>query len=454
MFTEQYPDKVSITTPNTVRIDVEIEWGFAGEGTWFYQTPGGQWIQGDNVKNANDKYEFHAAVNGEYTVRAVSASRVDSVPGASGTKASVDEIEETIENIKIEWTVKGHNTGRWTQEDVTFDIEITTTTQSGTFVQYKLVPTGTAEENVDAIEWKDLTYRTGDENLRPDLAIGTGVSDTEYTKREELNYFDGTILFRAYAGVDVNFEYAFVYPTAFSVRIDQDTPSINVTDSGTGWTNESVVLQIEANSGSPAVWTVSKDKGAPVSLGSDRTYTAAENGVYEFVITTASGMTSTDTVTVNRIIPKSEGPNLLARINGTDHENWQATVNAQSFKSDVTVALKLKEGVVTTWTVKNDKGEDVKGVTFTDNVQTFSKNGNYMITLTDEAGNETTLFFTIAKPNYAMIAVGSVLGAAALAVIGFLVFINIRNKKALQRLISQTGQSDESNKFLMFKKIK
>jgi hypothetical protein len=435
-----------VWTTGSVTLEITVDFHGFGAGTWAVAYSANGITYGNYVLLGELAYEVFQ--NGDYKFRATSASNIVS----EETVVHVTQLENSSA-VQFTVTAVGLPTGEnWTRENVTFTVTLNETSMpaSKAYIQYQMVEEG---QDAAATPWQVLTS--------PDTGAGYAAF-----KSLPIDWsFNGNLTFRAYTGsMYVNNggaaagEWASVSTgDTYRVRIDKAEPTISVTGNPTAWTKDPVELTVNVNLPqlkSGATWTVSKDGGPAAALGTNTVYTAAANGTYVFTVTSGTGYTATDTVTVNRIIPASEGPNLLARINGADYEDWQSAVNAQSFKSDVTVALKLKEGVATTWTVKNEKGEDVKGVTFTDNVQVFSKNGNYMITLTDEAGNETTLFFTIAKPNYAMIAVGSVLGVAAMAAIGFLVFINIRNKKALQRLISQTGQSDESNKFLMFKKIK
>jgi hypothetical protein len=473
LFADEYPGEKSITQPSAVSVRVDLDYGFTGSGTWQYQAPGSNaWnlggdiavyakdgdyaVDGDGNESGTVVYTgagFRAGVNGAYTVRVISAS---GIVCEQYLTIQITEIESDI--ITIDWTVRGTNTGRWTQEDVSFEAEVLgDVVASKVFIKYRLIPNGASDEEIAAIPWLDLTApdpnaADGGYLARPRLAIGEEAEGTDFTKWVNTNYFNGMVYFMAYAGSDAdNLLQASVFATAFAVQIDKTTPQITVTGNPTEWRNTPAALQINAVSGSPATWTVSKDGGAAVSLGTDSTYTVSENGTYVFTITTESGRVNTDTVTVSHIVGEADAPGIRARIDGAEYGRGE--VNGKSYKSDVTVILALKDYLGTDVTVTDDTGA-VVAADFVDNVQTFAKNGTYTITLTDEAGNVTVMYFTIAKPNYALIAAGSVLGAAALAVICFLVFINIRNRKAMRRLIESAGQSDDSNKFLMFKKIK
>jgi hypothetical protein len=279
IFAEEHPGDPYTT--GYVHIRVTIDWGFAGTGTWQVKQPGeasfimGSW---DDVQivNGQSVYLYRAAVNGTYTFAATSSAGLSALSNAT---AVVSEIESAnLQDITFDVTVTPHGTNIWTQNEVTFDLEVTSDAPSHVYWQYKRIPNG---EVADSYAWIDLTIEGGSGGIPGYLNKVTLTLDD--------NFFYGTVLFRAYAGIDTGFERVKSFGP-YNVLIDKVPPVLTVLDTPpTVWTNQNVTIRVKvAYSALMGTLTVNPTFSYTMLPGDPAADEA--NGIYVYAFTfTANG---------------------------------------------------------------------------------------------------------------------------------------------------------------------
>jgi hypothetical protein len=149
-----------------------------------------------------------------------------------------------------------------------------------------------------------------------------------------------------------------------------------------------------------------------------------------------------DIVNINK-----QPPVLKGTIDGADYTENQLA--GRAFDKNVSIFVENIDAL--TVKVYDSKGKETN-VKFESGKAVFNKNGSYRVVLTDTAGNITELAFTVKKPNYALLITLPIAGTLLLGALSFLVFINLRNKKAIARLIAKAGTNDDVGQFVLYKK--
>jgi hypothetical protein len=125
-------------------------------------------------------------------------------------------------------------------------------------------------------------------------------------------------------------------------------------------------------------------------------------------------------------------------------------ISGRTFSGNVTVFIDDSENLKIT--VTDTDGNEIE-TSIVNNTMTFTASGSYTITAIDAAGNISEAIFVIDKPEYALIIAVSFVATAAAVLLVMLIFVILRNKKAMQRLAENLSETDCDNKFLMLKKI-
>lgn len=169
-------------------------------------------------------------------------------------------------------------------------------------------------------------------------------------------------------------------------KIDNDNPEIHGVDYHQGWTNQDVTVTINAED---------KDSGiAAYSFDGEATWQTSPSKTYS----------STQTISDNQIKVKDKTGKTAA---------YGSDIKIQIDKTAPTISTSISpegdtEGEVTLTVTPNDEGgssiasvnidgEDVASSDGTTYSKTFSKNGDYTITVRDNAGNETSIVKTISN---------------------------------------------------------
>ena len=178
-------------------------------------------------------------------------------------------------------------------------------------------------------------------------------------------------------------------------------------------------------------------------------YTFASNYSFTVRITNPNGEHADLLLTANGRIHR-DAPVISGTVSGSEYN--QVQLNGRSFRTGVTLSVAASADIDRIEV--RDADGNLVNADFDGGTHALSRNGTFTVTVVDVAGNTSQVTFTIARLPIAIIIISCVLGVAAVSVILLLVFINIRNKKAIKALISASTASDDPNKFLMFKRIK
>jgi hypothetical protein len=247
-----------------------------------------------------------------------------------------------------------------------------------------------------------------------------------------------------------------LFATPYSVRIDKDPVTIEVTNIPTTWVNALGIpytLRVDYTYGSSGLKniTVSVDGGAATPFNGGNEYLIRSDGTYTFTITGNNGATATaQAIIFNKI--DVEPPRLDVR----DGDSVVLDSGA-SVRKNVNVTAFDYAYVEITMSSGDANSDEIKSAfdpSTQTNEMTFSKNGTYVVRAFDDAGNITEFTFTINKPNYWLIALIATLGSVLTAAVVFLIVKVLRSRAAFKRLVDSTTVSDDSNKFVMVTRIK
>jgi hypothetical protein len=373
--------------------------------------------------------------NGEYSFGAVSA--ID-----SGKTAVLVYDLQWLDNQAPRFAVTprdGSVVTGWTQNPVAFDIVPQYESPSGVKYYYRL----------DEGAWIEITSAVT--SLQAD--------DVVITAADFAGGFGGAARISFKAESTVGLSYAST--TVFDVQIDTEPVTLTVflvidgveydveTAATLPWVNESNInnaqlhLVVTGVVSGIAEFTVNTARNGTETINGEYMALLRVTGeTYSFVVRKNNDLT--DTVVYRADNVDVDAPVLIVKVGENDlaadsSVNVNVTVTAESFD---TVEVYLDgEVIASDFSAINGK-------------VTFSANGTYRIEAKDAAGNVRTFTFTISKPNYALISSLSVIGALMLAFIAYLVWRSIRNAAAMKRLIGTATDSDDANKFMMFRKAK
>ena len=165
----------------------------------------------------------------------------------------------------------------------------------------------------------------------------------------------------------------------FSINIDKSGPTVNVSQSPTGWTNGNVTISSTASDGLSGISGITKPDGGWVAGGS-ASQSVSGNGTYTFVGKDNVGNTTSKSITVSNI--DKTAPSLNISNNPT---SWVGSATLTATASD-------SQSGVNKIILPN--GTEVKGASATFNV---TSNGTYTFKAVDNVGNTVTQEVTVNK---------------------------------------------------------
>lgn len=288
-------------------------------------------INGQRLTSSNNRYQFRAQTNGTYTIEAKNSQ------GNIETKIiTISNIDKTLPTINVsgDTQVYAGNTIYVGIQAFDDDSKIKTVTVNG-----KEVATGNGS----------FTY--------PVNAAGRyTVIATDNAGNSRTTYF--TIAEK-------------------EQEKDVTPPTLTVTGAPTSWTNQDVVLTIQATDAGSGIKTVTVN-GQEISIqnGIGR-YTVTRNGNYEFVATDNAGNTYTYRLQISMINKTS--PTIANVQNNYTYDGPVRPQIGASVSGVKLVVLKRNGSIVPNYQMGT----------------TISEDGNYELSITDLAGNTTTIHFTI-----------------------------------------------------------
>lgn len=160
---------------------------------------------------------------------------------------------------------------------------------------------------------------------------------------------------------------------------DLTVPTLTVTGVPTSWTNQDIVLTIQASDADSGIKSVTVN-GQEISIqnGLGR-YTVTKNGTYVFVATDNAGNTYTYRLTITSI--NKTAPTIANIENGKVYTSSVRPLIGSSISGVKSVVLTKNGQIVEDYAIG----------------MTISENGSYELTVTDLAGNTTTVKFGIQK---------------------------------------------------------
>lgn len=288
-------------------------------------------INGQRVTSSSNRYQFRAQTNGTYTIEAKNAQ------GNTTTKViTINNIDKTLPTINISGDNQVYAGSTITVGIQAFDDDskIKSVTVNG----------------------KEMATGNGSFTYPVNAAGRYTVIATDNAGNSRTTYF--TIAEK-------------------EQEKDVTPPTLTVTGAPTSWTNQDVVLTIQATDAGSGVKTVTVNgKEISIQNGIGR-YTVTKNGTYEFVATDNAGNTTTYRLQVSMINKTS--PTIA---NVQNNHTYDGPVRPQigaSVSGIKSVVLKKNGNIVPNYQMGT----------------TISEDGNYELSITDLAGNTTTIYFTI-----------------------------------------------------------
>lgn len=155
-------------------------------------------------------------------------------------------------------------------------------------------------------------------------------------------------------------------------KIDNTLPQLTVTGKTNGWTNDDVILTINASDTQAGLNTVKVNDKIITMTNGVGTYTATQNGTYTVVATDKIGNTNQKSIIVNNIDRNAPELTVTGKTDELTKENIVLTIKASDNESGL-----AKVNV-------NEKEIKLSNGTGT---YTISQNGTYKVTAIDKAGN-------------------------------------------------------------------
>ena len=380
-----------------------------------------------------------------YDIQAISGS------GATGeAQIVIDDVKTPKFNVQP----VGGNIGSWTGKEVVFHI----------------IPETDYDKIVYWYDWRNI--ETGE--------TGSGVIDEETIRNDaDLGEID-VFVFRADMPGQIEYKFYAIYdeqtiwrlPSFAPIVMFDDTPPVLTVNGkptaeegiSSKPTNENITITLNADymvAGTGYI-EVSVDGAATRYAGlsaTELTFTITKNGFYSFKAVSDTGIAS-EAASINVTWIIKDGPAVTGTVKSVDYT--EAQLKGIEFNKDVKITARSYTEVTVT---KNGKAIKLNASETTDvsnwgenyvveGSMTFKANGTYMVTFWDEAGNASTVMFTISRPNYGMIFGLSGLGALLLALIIFVIIYISKNRAAMKRVTQAATASDDENKFVMMKRIK
>ncbi|PLS15032.1 hypothetical protein CVD28_24440 [Bacillus sp. M6-12] len=327
----------------------------SGTGVKRIQLPNGNWIADSTVTYtapSNGTYTFQVEDNvGNVRSYPVSVSNIDNQdPNAPTINAGTNWTDASSVPVTIthgsdngtagvnrtEYMLSGATTKGWTtytgQISVTAEGETTITARTidnagnVSSTSQKVVRIDRTNPNAPTINSNGYTngaWATGNVTLSASLT-DNGASDARI--QYSLNggawtNYNGNILFDdegtstiSFRSIDEAGNTSATVP--YTVKVDKGNPSATATKSTSSWTKDNVVINVTATDGISGVKSIKLPNGTVVNSAS-ATYTATENGTYNFLVTDNAGRTYTLPVSVTNI--DKENPNAPTV---TANENW------------------------------------------------------------------------------------------------------------------------------------
>lgn len=165
----------------------------------------------------------------------------------------------------------------------------------------------------------------------------------------------------------------------FSINIDKSGPTVNVSQSPTGWTNGNVTISSTASDGLSGISGITKPDGGWVGGGS-ASQSVSGNGTYTFVGRDNVGNTTSKSITVSNI--DKTAPSL------------SISNNPSSWVGSATLTATASDGQSGVNKIILPNGTEVKGTSATFNV---TANGTYTFKAVDNVGNTVTQQVTVSK---------------------------------------------------------
>ena len=175
-----------------------------------------------------------------------------------------------------------------------------------------------------------------------------------------------------------------------SFIVDSTAPTITVSG-GEGTIGKSVSVRYDDRNVSSARYKIGS--GSETVFRGEQTF--SEEGDYTIIVSDYAGNTSQATFTVDRTSPTLtlSGVENGGFTRGSVSANWSNTVGGKGS----TALCRSDDSLTVTWARNSTEYYPFSASNAYVRGQTFSEEGNYLITITDRAGNATSYMFTIDK---------------------------------------------------------
>ena len=277
-----------------------------------------------------------------------------------------------------------------------------TVTANGTYTFRIIDNAGNETDKTIVVDNIDKSAPTGTLSASPttptngDVTLNlVGVSDSGTSGLKNIKLPDGTFVTGSSASYDVtaNGTYSFtMYDNAGNSRvnsisvtnIDKNSPTGNLAQDTTAWTNGGVLLTLSAvaDTGGSGLKNIKAPDGT-LTFGTTASQLVSTNGTYSFVISDNAGNTTTKSITVTNI--DKLAPTGTLTQTPTAPTNGSVTLNLTA------VADTGGSGV------KSITLETGHVVTGTSAMMTVSSNGTFSFEIEDNAGNSTTKSITVSN---------------------------------------------------------
>jgi GBS Bsp-like repeat. len=271
--------------------------------------------------------------------------------------------------------------------DVTAPTATSVYTQNVTKDGYDVIVTGVSDDatGVNRVQFPTWTNANGQDDLLQDWMNNANVKGTDlgggtwkfHVNRSAHNNEYGWYTTHVY-GWDNAGNYRFF--GGVSASLDVTPPTVNISVSTGGWTNQGVTLTVNASDSESGVKRVQLPDGNWVNSGTV-SFTTNTNGTYTFVVEDNLGNQTTKTVTVSNVDTTNPTLNVVADKTTWTNQNINLTANSSDGQSGMA-------------NITLPNGQVVNGSTASYSVGT---NGTYQFIAKDNVGNSTTVPYTVSN---------------------------------------------------------